>query len=78
MRSDNGSLLLNFTLAAVLIVLGFVSEPMLGILGALIIVTSVAAQVVEELRRKKQMKQELEWRALYGENIPYFSPTLVK
>lgn len=61
MKNDNGSLLLNFVLAAVLIVLGFVSEPMLGILGALIIVTSVVAQVVEELRKKKQMKEEPEW-----------------
>lgn len=70
MRSDNGSLLLNFAIAAVLIVLGFVSEPMLGILGALIIVTSVAAQVVEEIRKKKQMKEEQqEWLA---------SPSLAK
>lgn len=78
MRSDNGSILLNFGMAVALIVLGFTYEPMLGILGAMIIVTAVAAQVVEELRRKKQMKQEVEWRALYGENIPYFGPTLVK
>ena len=61
MKNDNGSLLLNFGIAAMLIVLGFAYEPMLGILGALIIVTSVVAQVVEELRRKKQMKEGPEW-----------------
>ena len=70
MKNDNGSLLLNFAIAAMLIVLGFTYEPMLGILGALIIVTYVAAQVVEEIRKKKQMKEEQqEWLA---------SPSLAK
>lgn len=78
MRSDGASNLLNLGMSVVLIVLGFIHEPLLGVLGALIVVTMVASQLVEELRRKKQAKLEREWRALYGESIPYISPSMAK
>lgn len=61
MKNDNGSLLLNLGMAIVLIVLGFINEPLLGVLGAMMIVVAVIAQVAEDVRKKRRIEQELEW-----------------
>lgn len=54
MRNNVGTGIFNLLVAVVFIAFGIATEILLGVLGALILVTTILFFVIEELQRRKQ------------------------
>lgn len=74
MRNDNGSSWFNVFVATVLIVVGFVAEPLLAILGGIVLLVTLLVLFVEEHHKHKLSGIADEQFVMYSEQ----SQTLAK
>ncbi len=69
MRNDNGSSWFNVFVAVVLIVMGFLDEPLLAVLGGMVLFVTLLTHAIEEYRNRKLRGTIDEQVKVYSEQL---------
>ncbi len=69
MRNDNGSSWFNVFVAVVLIVMGFLDEPLLAVLGGMVLFVTLLTLAIEEYRNRKLRGTIDEQVKVYSEQL---------